>query len=123
MNFKPGMNILTSSCCKTRAPPTSGVGGANERIDRVRNSPFYASLWRLTARDRRLAVVSNVGSVKYKAQTASKRSGKPRALEALEFEKWQKIAFCAKWSLFSYPTTYESNASLLPADQIACHKV
>ena len=34
MNFKPGMNILTSSCytrCKSRAPPISGVGGASGR--------------------------------------------------------------------------------------------
>ena len=46
MNFKPGMNILTSSCytrCKSRAPPTSGVGGASGRVDLVRKSPFYAS--------------------------------------------------------------------------------
>ena len=88
MNFKPGMNILTSSCytrCKSRAPPTSGVGGASERVDRVRKSLFYASLWRFTARDRRLAVASNVGSEKKKAQTAYKPSGKPVALEALEW--------------------------------------
>ena len=66
MNFKPGMNILTSSYytrCKSRTPPTSAVGGAGKRIDRVQKLPFYASLWRLTAQDRRLAQASN-GSVK-----------------------------------------------------------
>ena len=93
-----------------RAPPTSGVGGASKRINRVRKS-FYASLWQLAVRNRRLAVASKVGSVKQKAQTAYRPSGKPGALEALEwwqFEKWQKNAFCSKWSLFSYPTTYYS---------------
>ena len=67
MNFNPGMNVLTSSCytsSKLRAPPTSGVGEANKCVDCVRKSPFYASLWRLTARNRRLAVASNIGSVK-----------------------------------------------------------
>ena len=67
MNFKLGMNILPSSCYtqyELRAQPITGVGGASARVDRVRKSPFYASLWRLTARDRRLAQASNVGSVK-----------------------------------------------------------
>ena len=67
MNFKLGMNIVPSSCYTwyvLRAPPTSGVGGANVHVDRIRKSPFYASLWRLTAQDRRLAVASDVGSVK-----------------------------------------------------------
>ena len=61
MNFKRGMNILTSSCytrCKLRAPPISGVGGVSGRVDLVWKSLFYASLWLLTARDRRLAAAS-----------------------------------------------------------------
>ena len=88
MNFKPGMNILTSSCytcCKSRALPTSGVGGASERANRIQKLLFYASLWQLTARDRRLTVASNVGSVKEKAKTAYKPSGKPGTLETLEW--------------------------------------
>ena len=67
MNFKPGMNIVPSSYytrCKSRAPPTSGVGGASARVDLVQKTPFYASLRRLTAWDRRLAQASNVGFVK-----------------------------------------------------------
>jgi hypothetical protein len=67
MNLKPCMNIHPSSYytrCEYGAPPTSGVGGASECADRVRKSPFYASLWQLTARDRRLAVASNIGFVK-----------------------------------------------------------
>ena len=66
--------ILSSSYyirCKSRAPPTSGIGGASGRVDRVRKSPFYAPLWQLTARVRRLAQGSNVGSVKQKVQTAN----------------------------------------------------
>ena len=90
MNFKPGMNILPSSYYtryKSRAPPTSGMGGARALVDRVRKMLFYGPLWRLTARDRRLAQASNVGSVKYKAQTANKPSLKPRALTGLKW--WQ----------------------------------
>ena len=52
------------NCCKLRAPPTFGMGGASAHVDRVRKMPFYALLWRLTAWDRRLAQTSNVGSVK-----------------------------------------------------------
>jgi hypothetical protein len=66
MNLKPGMNILPSSYythCEFGATPTSGMGGASEHIDHVLKSPFYASLWRLTAQERRHAVASNVGSV------------------------------------------------------------
>ena len=52
MNFKPGMNILTSSCytcCKSRAPPTSGVGGASASItfgNRHFMPHFFGSLLR-----------------------------------------------------------------------------
>ena len=65
-NFKPGMSILPSSYYtryKSWALPTSGIGGASTCVNRVRkmqNGP----LWRLTARDRRLALASNVGFVK-----------------------------------------------------------
>ena len=38
--------------------------GRGARVDRVWKSPFCASLWQLTARDRRLTLASNVGSVK-----------------------------------------------------------
>ena len=38
--------------------------GEHTRVDRVQKSLFYASLWRLTIQDRRLAVASNIGSVK-----------------------------------------------------------
>ena len=67
MNLNFGMNILPSSCYtrkEFRVPPTSGLGGAITRVDRVRKSPFYASLWLLTIQDNRLALPSNVGSVK-----------------------------------------------------------
>ena len=67
MNLNFGMNILQLSCYtrkEFRAPPISGVGGASERVDHIRKSPFYASLWRLTAWDRRVAVAFNIGSVK-----------------------------------------------------------
>ena len=75
MNFKPGMNILPSSYYtryKLRALPSSGVGRVSKCVNCIRKSLFYASLWQLTARDRRLAVAFNVGSVKQKAQTANK---------------------------------------------------
>ena len=67
MDLNFGMIILLSSCytCKEfQAPPISGVGGATTRVDRIRKSLFYASLWWLTSLDRRLAVASNVGTVK-----------------------------------------------------------
>ena len=115
MNFKPGMNILLSSYytrCKSRAPPTFGMGGASARVNRIRKTPFFGPLWRLTARDRRLALASNIGSVKQKVQTASKPRLKPRALTGLkqwQVEKWQKIAFCAKLPLFSNLLTFYTN--------------
>ena len=37
----------------------------------IRKFPFYALLWWLTVRDRRLAVASSIGFVKYKAQSAN----------------------------------------------------
>ena len=46
------------------APPTSGLGGAIARVDHIQKSPFYASLWQLTAQDNRIALASNVESVK-----------------------------------------------------------
>ena len=67
MTIKIAMNTLTLSYYthkKFRAPPTSGMGRASARVDHVRKSPFYAALWQLTAQDRRLAVASNVESVK-----------------------------------------------------------
>ena len=67
MNFNFGMNILPSSCYtrkEFRATPKSGMGGASAHVNRVQKSPFYASLWRITIQDRRLAVASIVGSVK-----------------------------------------------------------
>ena len=62
------------TCCKSRAPTTSGMGRVNACIDRVQKLPFYAPLWRLTAQDRRVAQGPNLGSVKQKAQTANKPS-------------------------------------------------
>ena len=111
MNFEPGMNILPSSylhSLQIAGPAHIRCGGASGRVHLVRKSPFYATLWQLTARDRRLAQVSNVGSVKWKAQTANKPSLKPGASTALKWwqvEKWQKLAFCAKCPLFSNPVT------------------
>ena len=67
MNLNFGMKVLPSSCYTRKeflAPPTSGLGRAITRVDHVRKSLFYASLWQLTTRDSRLALVSNVGSVK-----------------------------------------------------------
>ena len=39
-------------------------GRASDYVDRIQNSPFYASLWWLLVQDWRLVVASNVGSVK-----------------------------------------------------------
>ena len=67
MNLNFGMNILPLSCYTRKefqAPPISGVNGASELVDRIRKLPFYTSVWQLTAQDRRLAVASNLGSVK-----------------------------------------------------------
>ena len=58
------MSVHNEIRCKPQAPPTSGVGRASGHIDLVRKSPFYASLWQVTAPDRRLAVASHVRSVK-----------------------------------------------------------
>jgi len=66
-DFNFGVKILTSSCytCKKfRATPTSGMGGASARVDRIQKLPFYASLWQFTVRYRRLTLAFNVGSVK-----------------------------------------------------------
>ena len=66
MNLKLDLNIVPSSCYthyKLLPPPISSVGGASVHVDRIRKSPFYTSLWQLTARDRRLALAFNVGSV------------------------------------------------------------
>ena len=70
MDLKFSMIIFLSSCYTRKElqdPPISCVGGAIALVDHVQKLPFYASLWRLTSRDRRLAVACNVGSVKYKA--------------------------------------------------------
>ena len=67
MTIKIAMNILTLSCyvCKEfLALPTSGMGSASTHVNRIQKSPFCALLWQPTAQDRRLAVASNVGSVK-----------------------------------------------------------
>ena len=56
--------IILLHSLQIASPPISGVGGASARVDRVRKSPFYALLRRLTTLDRRLAQASNVGSVK-----------------------------------------------------------
>ena len=37
----------------------SGVGRVSVHVDRVRKSLYYASLWWLSAQDRRLAIASN----------------------------------------------------------------
>ena len=63
MNLNFGMNILPSSCYtrkEFRAPPICGMGGARSCVDRIWKLLFYASLWWLTAQDRRLAVAPNV---------------------------------------------------------------
>ena len=54
MNFKSGMNIIVQTSYHT----------CYKLIAFKNRSPFYAPLWRLTARDRRLAQDSNVGVVK-----------------------------------------------------------
>ena len=67
MAIKIAINTLTLSCYthkEFRAPLTSAMGRVSVHIDLVQKSPFYASFWRLTVQDRRLAVASNVGSVK-----------------------------------------------------------
>ena len=68
MSLKLGMNILSSSyyihSLQIASPPISSMGEASARVDRVRKSLFYALLWWLTTRDRRLAQASNVGLVK-----------------------------------------------------------
>ena len=67
MDLKVGMIILPSSSYNQkefRALPITDVGGASAHVDRIRKSPFYASFWQLTSRDKRLTVASYVGSVK-----------------------------------------------------------
>ena len=71
------------------SPPTFGVGGASAHVDSVKKSPFYASLWRLTAQDRRLA----------KRWICEVRRSKLQGNHVC-----QQIVFWVKWSLFSYPT-------------------
>ena len=63
MDLGLGMNVLTSSCSLGILCHAHFLW-ANARVDRVQKSPFYASLWQLIVQDRRLAVASNVGSVK-----------------------------------------------------------
>ena len=51
MNFKPRMNILSSSYythCNSRTPPTSGMGEVSACVHHIRKMLFYAPLWRLT---------------------------------------------------------------------------
>ena len=58
MSFRLGANILQSLINTHRklcAPPTSGMGVATSRVDRVRNRPFYASIQAFSALDRSLA--------------------------------------------------------------------
>jgi len=65
-DFNFGVMILTSSCYthkEFRATPTSGLGGASAQVDRIRKSPFYASLWQFTIQYKRLTLAYN-GSVK-----------------------------------------------------------
>ncbi len=57
MDLGLAANVLQSSMnirCKFRALPTSGVGVgvASERLDCIRNRPFYASLQAFSALDR-----------------------------------------------------------------------
>jgi len=57
--FNFGVLILTSFCCtrnEFRAMPTFGLGGSSARVDRVRKSPFCASLWQFTIWYRRLTL-------------------------------------------------------------------
>ena len=68
MNINLGINILPSSCYTRKeflTPPTSSVGSTNECVEKS----LLCLSWQLTAKDGRLAVASNIGSVKWKAQT------------------------------------------------------
>ena len=77
--------IVFSLSCYTRkefqAPLISCVGGVSMHIDHVQkllfHINFYASLWQLPVQDRRLAVASNIVSLK-------KPSGKPGACMPLK---------------------------------------
>ena len=114
------------------SPPISGMGEVRGHVDHnMQKSPlyFYASLWRLTTRDKGLSAASNV---KYKAQTASKWSEKPGGLEALEwwqFEKWlKKSCFAQVPFLMSYykwlmivPQFWYRNCDLLYVHLYACN--
>ena len=53
-----GTNALNLNC---HAPPTSSMGEASMHVQK---SLIYASFWQLKAGNRRLAVASDVGSVK-----------------------------------------------------------
>ena len=80
MTIKITTNTLTLFCYtrkEFRAPPTSCIGGAS----------MYVDCMQLTTGDRRLAVASNVGSVKQKGRSAYKPSWKARALGGMEW--WQ----------------------------------
>ena len=68
MNLNLGINILPSSSYTRKeflAPPTSSAGGTSECVEKS----LLCLSWQLTTKDRRLAVASNIGSVKWKAQT------------------------------------------------------
>ena len=71
-------------------------GWVSKLVDRIQKLPFNASLRRLTAQDRRLAVASNVGSVKWRAQTEI------RSLGLLSPRLWQLEKINGNKSQFSH---------------------
>ena len=47
-----------------RGDTSLSLDGASVCVDLIREEPFYASLWQVTIHNGRIAVASNVGSVK-----------------------------------------------------------
>ena len=83
MNYKPNLPSSYYTRYKSRALLTSYMGRVS-----VQKMPLWGHLWRLTTRDGRLALASNVGCVKYKTQTANRPNLKSKALTSL---KWWQI--------------------------------
>ena len=65
------MNIHPATLSRNSEPYPFLVQVEQVCMSTTFENQFYALFWRLTAQDRRLAIASNVGSVKYKAQTAN----------------------------------------------------
>jgi len=71
-DFNFGVMILKSSCYTRKefcTTPTSGLGRASTRVDRVRKLPFYAPLWQFTIQYTRLILMLDLWSRRPKLST------------------------------------------------------